>query len=124
LAEIADQTLSVHASLWLQRSIIDDSLAQGHITDERNQWTGLTLGQLYRDGVCAGGLLSLRPQDTEAVVPLAHQSALAGIMLAVQLFAATDPQMHGYRNDAIEARIDLLSSLPQHLARPRHCTRR
>lgn len=43
---------------------------------------------LYSDGICGGGLLSMRtdstiPQDME--VPLAHESALAGVLLAAEV---------------------------------------
>lgn len=84
-------------------------------------WAPRPIAEVYRDGVCAGGLVSAGPSeaDRDALVPLAHQSALAGVMLAVQVLAARHPALRAVRPSATEGRIDLLRPLPQVLARPR-----
>lgn len=120
LAQVTTLPPPPEAAGWLQRSLLQDLVAAGRLRDsEVASWATHTLGGLYRDGICAGGLLSLRPHDGEAVVPLAHQSALAGIMLATQLVAATDDGLRAIRHPATEARLDMLRRLPQRLARPR-----
>jgi hypothetical protein len=53
------------------------------------------------------------------LVPLAHQSALAGVMLATEFFVAQVPELATARAHAIEGRFDVLAGLPQVLARPR-----
>ena len=112
----------VALAIWYGRNLVRSRPGRALQTlrdSEVASWATHTLGGLYRDGICAGGLLSLRPHDGEAVVPLAHQSALAGIMLATQLVAATDDGLRAIRHPATEARLDMLRRLPQRLARPR-----
>jgi hypothetical protein len=58
----------------------------------------------------------------EAMVPLAHQSALAGVMLAASMLVAADPALRELRAEAVEARVDLLRGFPQVLPRPRQLT--
>jgi hypothetical protein len=53
------------------------------------------------------------------LVPLAHQSVFAGIMLATQVVVAADPELVQARPPSIEGRFDVLSGLPQLLRRPR-----
>ncbi len=62
---------------------------------------------------------NLGPAPQEVVVPLAHQSALAGILLATQFIVATVEELRAARPEAIEARLDVLAGLPQVMARPR-----
>jgi hypothetical protein len=108
---------------WLSTSLLQDLVARGSITaEEAPAWAGRTLGSLYRDGVCAGGLIHLNPTETETLAPLAHQSALAGVMLAAALIHAADPQLAPHRPAAIEGRINMLRPLPQRMARPRQLT--
>jgi hypothetical protein len=109
----------------LGRSLLTDLVASGRVTaEEAIRWADMRIGQLYRDGVCAGGLMRVpgsgHPDD--ALVPLAHQSALAGIMLAVTYYAAHAPELRDRRSEAIEARLDVLRGLPQILNRPRQRT--
>lgn len=110
------------ASNWVQRSLIDDLAGAGRVSqDEADSFRDRPLGTLYREGVCGGGLLNLGPAagDREAMVPLAHQSALAGVMLTVSMLIAHDPRLAAQRPDNIEARFDVLRGFPQQLPRPR-----
>lgn len=110
---------------WFQVPLAADLLTTGMLPrDEVDSWAGRPLGEVYRDGVCAGGLITVGPPQAarEALVPLAHQSALAGVMLAVQLLVAACPSLRTHRPDQIEGRIDLLHALPQTLIRPRQRT--
>lgn len=110
------------ASTWTTRPLLDDLVELGFLmSGDTTQWAGKQVGQLYRDGVCAGGIIRLPGSaDSEAaLVPLAHQSALAGIMLATGCIAASCEDLRPHRPPQIEARFDLLRGFPQALARPR-----
>jgi hypothetical protein len=76
------------------------------------------LRELYVEGICGGAVLPLgragRPaQDVH--VPLAHQSALAGVLLAGRLIA----QISGMSPaDTEVARIDVMRPLPEFITQP------
>lgn len=114
------------AELWQTRSLLDDlaerfSLAPGQLAD----WQGASLDVLYREVVCGVAMLNFALEPgvaQEAAVPLAHQSALAGVMLAVQLVAASDPALRAARPAAVEGRLNVLADQPQVPARPRQRT--
>lgn len=59
---------------------------------------GTCVDDLYHD-ICAGALIPTvaGDRDREVVVPLAHQSALAGILLATQLLVAEQPELAALR---------------------------
>jgi hypothetical protein len=107
---------------WLERALLDDVLETRELTPgtDPGAWRGVTVGELYRDGVC--GSAFLRPDDLddrEVAVPLAHQSALAGIMLAAQLLIARTPELREARSDCIVASFDVMTGFPQASGRPR-----
>jgi hypothetical protein len=71
-------------------------------------------------GSAVVGLVGLRgPRERDVLVPLAHQSAMAGVLLVLQLLTAVHPDLRAIRPAAIEGRFDVLAGLPQVLARPR-----
>jgi hypothetical protein len=110
------------APLWSARSVLDDVAAATRMDRDRlRRWDAANIDQLYREGVCGGALVSTRSAKSgfDAFVPLAHQSALAGIMLVVQLVTARAPELTAARAEASEGRLDVLRGLPQHLPRPR-----
>lgn len=110
---------------WYQVPLAADLVTSGVLqTDDLATWAPLPLADVYRDGVCAGGLLAAGPApgDREALVPLAHQSALAGVMLAVQVLVAAHPKLAARRPTHVEGRVDMLRPLPQRLSRPRQPT--
>jgi hypothetical protein len=111
---------------WLEVSLLKDLIEAGVVdTATAPAWADETIGKVYRDGVCAGGLLAVGDLSTDVLVPLAHQSALAGVMLAAQLTAAANPNTRARRDTSIEHRYDVLRGFPQVVARPRartpHC---
>ncbi len=113
------------AHLWSQRSLLDDVAdTAGLDAAARERWHGCTIDQLYRDGICGGALVTTTLQGVpqEVVVPVAHQSALAGVLLAAQLLVASDPDLAPRRPESTEVRYDVLQGLPQVLARPRKVT--
>ena len=72
---------------------------------------GRSIRSLYNDGFCGGAVLPLSrigTPRTEVHVPLAHQSALAGILLA----AAAVRHELGMANGSHVTQLDLLKPLP------------
>jgi len=113
------------SSSWVDCSILEDIARSLDLDlDGLSAWKGKQLSDLYREGICGGAIIRGRvdgiPQDV--AVPLAHQSALAGIMLAAQLLISSSPQLIAFRPASIEARIDLLTGLHQVAPRPRQKT--
>jgi hypothetical protein len=112
-------------SAWTARSLLDDVLQRFPGNDAaRAAWARRPVDELYREGFCGGGIITVgvngTPQDV--LVPLAHQSVLAGVMLAVALLAATDPTLAAARAVEVEARFDVLRGLSQSPALPRAMT--
>jgi hypothetical protein len=73
---------------------------------------------LYVEGVCGGGLIPLGATGTprqELHVPLAHQSALAGVLLAAALARRATTPMD---ENTLITRIDILGGLGQYLTQP------
>jgi molybdopterin/thiamine biosynthesis adenylyltransferase len=79
-------------------------------------FAGRPLRDLYVDGVCGGALIALdkvgRPHQG-VHVPIAHQSALAGILLACRLVADV---LGAGPSDTSVARIDIMRALGDELA--------
>lgn len=109
-------------ALWSTQSLLAQLAAAWRVArTELEQWEGRTLDALYREGICGGLLLSFLDSGPvgEAVVPMAHQSALAGVMLATQLIASVDPELRVLRPWFTEGRYDVLAPPKQQPARPR-----
>jgi len=110
------------AGEWTRRSILEDVAAQAGVSvSDLAAWRSRPLADLYQDGICGGGLLETRIGEVphEALVPLAHQSALAGIMLAIQFVAARVPALREHRPVETEGRYDVLAGPPQIVGRLR-----
>jgi hypothetical protein len=90
----------------------------GVSVQELSAFSDRPLRTLYVEGLCGGALLPLNRigQPTQELhVPIAHQSALAGILLASRLAAKT----MGRDEDATRiTRIDVLRTLGTHLSQP------
>lgn len=109
---------------WLKQDLLTALVLAGKATAEQAAvWQDRDIEDLYRDGVCGGALVGLDQTGEHVVVPLAHHSLLAGLMLALQPILAADPVLAGMRPEASEARLSPLAPLPQQLARPRVPTR-
>jgi ThiF family len=110
------------ADQWYARPLVDDiALAADIDVGELASWRDRPLADVYQDGICGGALLHLNvgAAPRKVLVPLAHQSAFAGIMLATELIVASVPALKALRPAAVEGRFDVLAGLPQVLARPR-----
>lgn len=126
IAATPDLPAPPDAGTWTQRSLLDDLVQLGFLTsNDTSLWARKLVGQLYRDGICAGGIIRLpgNADGEAALVPLAHQSALAGIMLAATYLTSSQEDLRAHRSPHIEARLDLLRGFPQTLPRPRTRTR-
>jgi hypothetical protein len=120
---VAELPAPPDAQRWTQVSLVEDLIAAGVISElERRHWGSAGIGALYRDGICAGGLLPVGELPGDVLVPLAHQSALAGIMLAAELLWSRRPEWAAARDAAVEHRYDVLRGFPQVIARPRQRT--
>lgn len=125
VANIPDLPAPPESADWMTTPLLSSLIADGYLTPEDTaRWTSLPIGDLYRDGVCAGGLIRLpgAPQPDDALVPLAHQSALAGVMLTADFYVAHQPVLRDVRRSSCEARYDVLRGLPQTFPRPRQRT--
>jgi hypothetical protein len=110
------------AERWMQTPLVEDIAAAAAIDAAALvDWRDRPLADVYQDGICGGALLHLNVGEAprEVLVPLAHQSALAGVMLATEFIVAQVPELAAARAGAPEARYDVLAGLPQVLARPR-----
>jgi hypothetical protein len=114
------------AERWLTTPLVDDIAAAADIdAAELADWRDRPLADVYQDGICGGALLHLNVGEAprEVLVPLAHQSAFAGVMLATEFLVAQVPELGAARHQAVEGRYDVLAGLPQVLSRPRAKTR-
>lgn len=87
------------ALLWVTRLPLSDgdiTIAAGKLgvpRDALQRWHGKTLGDLYTDVVCGAVPIDLPVAQRVEVVPLAHQSAMAGILMAAELVKRTSPEL-------------------------------
>ncbi len=56
-------------------------------------WQGRPLGELYTDVICGAAPIRLPVVNRVETVPLAHQSALAGVLMAAELVKGTNPEL-------------------------------
>ncbi len=122
--EIADVPLPPEAGQWTSTPLIVDLVNRGIVPgDDMARWAVLPIGALYNHGICGGGLIRVPGSELahEVVVPVVHQSALAGILLAFEAVADASGAGAGR---PVETRIDLLAGLPQITHRPRARTPR
>jgi E2/UBC family protein C/ThiF family protein len=81
-------------------------------------YEGRPVRDLYVEGVCGGGLISLGSTGTprqELHVPLAHQSALAGVLLAGALVRRS---LSADVEGTMITRIDILGAVSDYLTQP------
>lgn len=117
---IAGQAAGDQVARWMSSSLLEDVSADaGMNAAVLPAWSQRGVEDLFREGICGGALLGLGEAKHRALVPLAHQSALAGFFLAAQALLAEDPRLRALRHDFVEARYDVLRGLPQVLAKPR-----
>jgi hypothetical protein len=85
---------------WLDRISTDMGVPRAAVEAFRNR----TLDQFYREAICGGHVIAGKQGSVE--VPMAFQSAMAGIMLAGEIIkTAREPRLQG---DIVTTKIDLL----------------
>jgi len=83
-------------------------------------WLGKSLGDLYTNIVCGALPLDVKGISKLEMVPLAHQSALAGILMITELVKRTSPDLISYSQpEPLVAWDDILKPSPKIMPRPR-----
>jgi hypothetical protein len=78
------------------------------------------LGDLYTDVVCGAVPISLPVANRVETVPLAHQSVLAGILMAAELVKRTSPELTAMAQlEVLISWDDVLRPPPALWAKPR-----
>lgn len=76
-------------------------------------WRGRPLGELYTDVVCGAAPIRLPVANRVETVPLAHQSALAGILMAAELVKRCDAELAAQSQcETLVTWADVLNSPP------------
>jgi hypothetical protein len=125
--ELVATALGLPDQLRKVRELLDNHAAVGlefaHLVASRKNvapeqadiFADKPIRQLYVVGICGGALVPLRHDNVpgNVHVPLAHQSALAGVLLAAA-FVRTIREPHPA--DTVVSRIDVMKPVPAHLA--------
>lgn len=114
------------ALLWVtQEPLAEEDLAHaanslGVESRVLEPWRGKHLGDLYTDVVCGAVPLDVAGVGRLESVPLAHQSVLAGVMMAAELVKRSDPELFDRSQDApLVTYEDILAAPPCLWTRPR-----
>lgn len=109
------------ASDWAERSLLADLIERYDLPPKQFEpLADMKVEQLYRDAVCAGMLIEHGAErEPDVSVPLAHQSALAGIVLAAALVVDRVPELRDRRPQTTIAKYDVLRGGEQEWPRPR-----
>ena len=114
------------ALLWVTRiPLSDDDIATaarklGVSREALGPWRGKSLGELYSDVVCGAVPISLPVSHRVETVPLAHQSALAGILMAAELVKRTNPALNALsQHEPVVSWDDILRPPPAVWPKPR-----
>jgi hypothetical protein len=92
----------------------------GASEDTVASWRGQHLTALYTNVVCGMTGIDLKGRGHREAVPLAHQSALAGVLMAAELVKRTDSRLARLSQpQALVAWDDVLGPPPQHWTRAR-----
>lgn len=118
--------LPADAEAWSERSLLADLIKRyGLPAEPFEALANLSVDALYRDAVCAGMLIEHGSErEPNVSVPLAHQSTLAGILLATWLVVDRVPALRELRPQATQARYDLLRGGEQEWPRQRKRAKR
>lgn len=114
------------ALLWVSRQpLSDDDLqlaakALGVKKAVLEPWRGKTLGDLYTDVVCGAVPLDVTGVGKIETVPLAHQSAFAGILMAAELVKRSNAELSALSQaEVLVSWDDVLREPPAMWAKPR-----
>jgi hypothetical protein len=114
------------AFLWVTRAPLNDDDLQtaattlGVSSNQLRAWRGKTLGELYTDVICGAVPLTVKALGTIEVVPLAHQSALAGVLMAAELVKRTSVELTDRsQQEVLVSYDDILAVPPTDWKKPR-----
>lgn len=114
------------AILWVTRqSLSEDDLrsAAGSLGVPRESldpWKGKSLADLYTDVVCGAAPIDVLGVGKLEVVPLAHQSVMAGVLMAAELVKRTDERLSAIaQTEPLVTWDDILRPPPSNWRRPR-----
>jgi hypothetical protein len=83
-------------------------------------WRDKSLGDIYTDVVCGAVPLDVTGVGKVETVPLAHQSALAGILMAAELLKRTQPKLAALsQTEPLVSWDDILRAPPTIWGKPR-----
>jgi len=109
----------LHTGKGVSRQLIESVAAGlGRPVEDVLMYEGRPVRDLYVEGVCGGGLIPLGSTGTpqQALhVPLAHQSSLAGVLLAAALVRRS---LIGDEEGTSITRIDILRAVPDYVTQP------
>jgi hypothetical protein len=114
------------ALLWISRQPLSESdiataaATLGVSESSLAPWRGKPLGELYTDVVCGNVALDVKGLGKIEMVPLAHQSTLAGVMMAAELIKRVDPALSKRaQKEALVSWDNVLQAAPEIWAKPR-----
>jgi len=114
------------AQLWVTRQPLNDSDIRAAasslaVPQERlRPWRGKPLGDLYTDVACGAVPLDVTGVGKLETVPLAHQSALAGILMATELILRTNRRLGNLAHrETLVSWDNVLKSPPAQWLKPR-----
>jgi hypothetical protein len=114
------------ALLWVSHLPLSDEdihLAAARLgVDESvlNPWRGKTLGELYTDVVCGAVSIDVQAVGRMETVPLAHQSALAGVLMAAEFVKRVSPKLSkSAQREPLVSWDNVLQPPPRYWKKPR-----
>lgn len=111
-------TVDRAAQLWVTKQPLssDDIKVVSHtlgVTEhELAPWKRKSLGDIYTDVVCGAVPLNVKGVTRVEMVPLAHQSTLAGILMATELIKRSHPELSKLAQDENLVSWDNILQLP------------
>jgi hypothetical protein len=114
------------ATLWVTRAPLsnDERKAAAKVLGVKpavlKPWRNKPIGELYTDVVCGAVPLDIGGAGRVEVVPLAHQSVLAGILMAVELLKRCQPELASISQpETLISWDDILRPAPKNWKKPR-----
>lgn len=99
---------------WTRSSLLDEWIESDYVDEvDARQWESRTLDSFYREAICGSAAVRFNKQLQEDEIPLPHQSALAGVLLAVAALEEVKWK---------EIRLDVLRPIPESFQVPRQRT--
>lgn len=98
------------AAQWGQKSLLDDLTEAFGLSEQvKSEWCDKDIDAVYSEGLCGGRLVEVldRGKNELLLVPLAHESVLAGVMLAASVIAAHHPELRDVRHPDTKGAVRL-----------------